>query len=158
MPRIKKRRLNVRLDMTPMVDVAFLLLTFFMLTTQFQPPEVVKIQVPSSHSAFKLPSSNIMTIYINKDGNIYMGVDQQDLMARLFGQPAKLKKEVQVTTQSLPDLLMQARIANPDLRTVVKGDRDADYGTVEDVMNILQKTMITRFSMITNLITDNTKK
>lgn len=157
MPRIKKRRLNVRLDMTPMVDVAFLLLTFFMLTTQFSPPEEVKIEVPSSHSDFKLPSSDIMTLYINKDGNIYMGVDQQALMARLFGQDARLKKEIQVNLTNLPDLLIQARIANPRLRTVVKGDVNADYGAVEDVMNILQKTMITKFAMITNMIVDKNK-
>ncbi len=155
MPRIKKRRLNVRLDMTPMGDVAFLLLTFFMLTTQFSPPEEVKIEVPSSHSAFKLPGSDMMTIYINKAGNIYMGVDQPALMGRLFGQDARLKKEVQVNLTNLGDLLIQARIANPKLRTVVKGDTDADYGTVEDVMNILQKTMITNFSMVTNLIDKN---
>ena len=76
MPRIKKRRLSVRIDMTPMVDVAFLLLTFFMLTTQFSPPEEVKIEVPSSHSAFKLPDANILMLYIDKSGQIFMGVDQ----------------------------------------------------------------------------------
>ncbi len=41
MSRIKSKRIGFRIDMTPMVDVAFLLLTFFMLTTKFRPPEVV---------------------------------------------------------------------------------------------------------------------
>ncbi|MGA7720608.1 MAG: biopolymer transporter ExbD [Ignavibacteriaceae bacterium] len=154
MPKIKKRRLSVRIDMTPMVDVAFLLLTFFMLTTQFSPPEEVKIEVPSSHSAFKLPESNIMMLYIDKSGNIFMGVDQPALMERLFGPLAKSKKEVQVKLENLGDLLIQARISNPRLRTVVKGDEDSDYGVVEDVMNILQKTMITNFAMVTNAIQD----
>ena len=40
-----KRRLGIRIDMTPMVDVAFLLLIFFMTTTQFQPPEKDKIDL-----------------------------------------------------------------------------------------------------------------
>ncbi len=151
MPKIKKRRVSVRIDMTPLVDVAFLLLTFFMMTTQFQPPEDVKIEVPTSHSAIKLPDSNVMTIYVNKEGNIYMGVDGQGLMERLFGQGAKLVKDVPVKLDNLADLLIQARIANPQLRTVIKGDVDADYGVIEDVMNILQKTQITRFAMITNL-------
>ena len=62
MPKFKKPRVNVRVDMTPMVDVAFLLLTFFMLTTQFRPPEEVEIVLPSSHSAIKLPESNVMLI------------------------------------------------------------------------------------------------
>ena len=52
------------MDMTPMVDVAFLLLTFFMLTTQFRPPEEVQITLPSSHSAFKLPESHVMTLMV----------------------------------------------------------------------------------------------
>jgi biopolymer transport protein ExbD len=153
MPKIKKGRIAVRIDMTPLVDVAFLLLTFFMMTTQFTPPEQVKIEVPSSHSAIKLPDSNVMTIYVNKDGGIYMGVDGQELMARLFGQDAKLKKQVEVKLDNLPDLLIQARISNPKLRTVIKGDKDADYGVIEDIMGILQKVNITRFAMITNLET-----
>jgi len=140
--------------MTPMVDVAFLLLTFFMLTTQFAPPEQVKIEVPSSHSAFKLPDSDVMTIYIDKSGGLYMNVDQPALMARLFGQAAKFQKQIQVKLENLGDLLIQARISNPKLRTVVKGDENADYGVVEDVMNILQKTMITKFAMVTNSIQD----
>jgi biopolymer transport protein ExbD len=154
MPRIKKRRLSVRIDMTPMVDVAFLLLTFFMLTTQFSPPEEVKIEVPSSHSAFKLPDSNILMLYIDKSGQIFMGVDQPALMERLFGQKARLTKEVQVKIENLPDLLIQARISNPKLRTVVKGDENADFGVIEDVMTILQKTLITNFAMVTNSIQD----
>ncbi len=153
MPKIKKSRLPVRIDMTPMVDVAFLLLTFFMLTTQFSPAEQVKIEVPSSHSAFKVPDSDVMTIFVDKDANIYMGVDGQTLMARLFGQDAKLKRMVQVKLENLGDLLIQARISNPKLRTVIKGDVNADYGVIEDIMNILQKTQITRFAMITNLDT-----
>ena len=40
------RRIRVRIDMTPMVDVAFLLLIFFMSTTQFKPPEVVAVKLP----------------------------------------------------------------------------------------------------------------
>ena len=154
MPKIKKKRLNVRIDMTPLVDVAFLLLTFFMMTTQFQPPEHVKIEVPASHSAFKVPESDVMTIYIDKQGQILLGVDSPVLMGRLFGQDQRLQKQIQVNLTNLGDLLIQARISNPRLRTVIKGDVDADYGVVEDVMNILQKTEITRFAMITNQIID----
>jgi biopolymer transport protein ExbD len=154
MPKIKKRRVAVKIDMTPMVDVAFLLLTFFMLTTQFTPPEEVKIEVPTSHSAIKVPDSDVMTIYVSKEGNIFLGVDQPALMARMFGQEARLKREVEVKIENLPDLLIQARIGNPKLRTVIKGDANGDFGIVSDIMEILQKTKITRFAMITNLETN----
>jgi biopolymer transport protein ExbD len=46
---------------------------------------------------------------------------------------------------------MQARINDPLLRTVVKGDKDAPYGPLEDVMDVLVKTKITRFNLVTDL-------
>ena len=60
----KKRRIGVSIDMTPMVDVAFLLLIFFMTTTQFQPPEKDKIDLPKSSSEAKSPESEIITIAV----------------------------------------------------------------------------------------------
>jgi len=151
MPKHKKGRVGIRMDMTPLVDVAFLLLTFFMLTTQFKPPEEVSVILPSSHSAFKLPESDVMMITINEAGEIWLGVDQQRLMARLFGQEAFDKAAVQVTKENLGNILIQARVSNPKLRTVLKGDRNAPYGPVEDVMDVLQQTKITRFNLVTDL-------
>ncbi len=139
MPKFRKPRLGVRVDMTPMVDVAFLLLTFFMLTTQFRPPEEVEIVLPSSHSAIKLPESNVMLISISKDNRLFLGFDSPLLTGKIFGEANKFRSSVEVTTKDLPDALIRARIANPKLRTVVKGDVDAEYGITEDVMNILQK-------------------
>lgn len=151
MPKFKKPRVNVRVDMTPMVDVAFLLLTFFMLTTQFRPPEEVTITLPKSHSSFKLPESDVMIVTISKDGRIFLGLDSQKMREAVFGQENKLRAEIEVDTKTLPNLLITARSKNPKLRTVVKGDKDADYGTTEDVMDILQKTNITRFNLVTDL-------
>ncbi len=154
MPKIKKARIAVKIDMTPMVDVAFLLLTFFMLTTQFRPPEEVQIVLPSSHSAFKLPESKVMLITISKDGRLFLGFDSPKMMARIFGDENKNRLAVEVQTKDLGNLLVQARIANPSLYTVVKGDKDADFGLGEDVMDILQKTNITRFNLVTDLKRD----
>jgi biopolymer transport protein ExbD len=153
MPRIKARRVGIRIDMTPLVDIAFLLLTFFMMTTQFKPLEEVEIILPSSHSEFKLPESDVMTINISEDGRIFLGVDSQILRGRLFGEENKLRPSVEVPKDKLANLLIQARTANRKLRTVIKGDRGAEYGIAEDVMNILQKTKITRFNLVTNLST-----
>ena len=168
MPKIKQARVAIRIDMTPMVDVAFLLLTFFMLTTQFKPQEEVTITLPSSHSDFKLPESDVMIISIAKEatsiGNdtthIWLGLDSQILRQRLFteyknvpryGEKYYLQVSYPVPKSQLANYLVQARTANPKLRTVIKGDRDANYGVAEDVMEILQKTQITRFSLVTDL-------
>jgi len=151
MPKFKPKRMGVRIDMTPLVDVAFLLLTFFMLTTQFKPPEEVTVELPSSNSEFKLPESDVMTITLAKDGRIFLGLDSQRLRRRLFGAENELKASIEVPKDRLADMLIQARTANPKLRTVIKGDKDAEYGLAEDVMNILQKTKITRFNLVTTL-------
>src|SRR6267143_3577309 len=154
MPKIKKARVSVKVDMTPMVDVAFLLLTFFMLTTSFRPPEEVQIVLPASHSAFKLPESKVMLITISKDDRIFLGFDSPKMMERIFGEPNKLRSSVEVTTRELGNLLIQDRMANPSLYTVVKGDKEAGFGVTEDVMDVLQKTNITRFNLVTELKKD----
>lgn len=154
MPKFKKPKVGIRMDMTPFVDVAFLLLTFFMLTTQFRPPEEVQIVLPQSHSAIKLPESNVMTLSISKDNRLFLGFDSQFMMAKLFGEENKLRIAVPVELGKLGDFLIRARMANPKLRTVVKGDSEAEYGITEDVMDILQKTQITRFNLVTDLERD----
>ena len=151
MPKHKKKRLGTRIDMTPMVDVAMLLLTFFMMTTQFKPPEDVEVVLPASHSEFKLPESHIMMLYVTKDGKIWLGFDTQGMMERLFGMQNKYKKSVEVDKTTLGNLLITARINDPKLRTVIKGDKDAPYGPMEDVMDVLVKAKITRFNLVTDL-------
>jgi len=151
MPKFKKARVGIRMDMTPMVDVAFLLLTFFMLTTQFKATEEVQVELPKSHSEFKLPESNIMIITVTKEGRILLGVDSQTLTAKLFGEENKFKAAVEVDKVNLGDVLIRARTNNPNLRTVVKGDKGAPYGPLEDVMDVLQKVRITRFNLVTDL-------
>ncbi len=151
MSKHKKKRLGTRIDMTPMVDVAMLLLTFFMMTTSFKAPEDVEVIIPASHSEFKLPESHIMMIYVNKEGKIYLGVDAQGLMERLFGSQNKYKRSIEVDKNMLGNILIQARISDPKLRTVVKGDKDAPYGPMEDVMDVLVKAQITRFNLVTDL-------
>jgi len=154
MPHIKKARVPIKIDMTPMVDVAFLLLTFFMLTTQFRPPEEVEIQLPLSHSEIKLPESNTMTLIVSDSAKIFLGFDSAYMMENMFGQQNRNRQAVEVKMENLPDLLIKARISNPKLRTIVKGDANADYGIISDVMDILKKTQITRFAMVTNFKTN----
>lgn len=151
MAKHKKARVGIRIDMTPMVDVAMLLLTFFMLTTQFKPPEDVEVIIPASHSVFKLPESKIIMIYVNKEGKIFMGVDSQTLMERLFGSANKYRRAVEVDKNALGNLLIQARISDPGLRTVIKGDKNSPYGPMEDVMDVLVKAQISRFNLVTDL-------
>jgi biopolymer transport protein ExbD len=75
MPKIKIPRGNPSLDMTPMVDLAFLLVTFFMLTASFRTDEAVIVDVPSSVSDKLLPDTNIMQITLDTAGRVFYNID-----------------------------------------------------------------------------------
>lgn len=75
MAKVKLPRKSTIIDMTAMCDVAFLLLTFFMLTTKFKPDEPVIVDTPSSISEIKLPETDILQITIDRDGKVFFGID-----------------------------------------------------------------------------------
>ena len=144
----KKRRIGIAIDMTPMVDVAFLLLIFFMTTTQFQPPEKDKIDLPKSNSEAKSPESDVITIAVTKAPLIKVVYKQR-------GAEGVEEKTIELdpTTleTSLGPALQRARAANPMARVVVKMDKDAHYGIMADMMNALQEARAPRFNVQTEL-------
>jgi biopolymer transport protein ExbD len=77
MPKVKIARKSTLVDMTAMCDVAFLLLTFFMLTSNFTAKEPVKVTTPASISEIKIEETNIEQILIDPKGKIYLGIDGQ---------------------------------------------------------------------------------
>src|SRR5438046_386886 len=79
MPKIKVPKKSPSLDMTPMVDLAFLLVTFFMLTTQFRPDEPVVVDFPSSVNMETLPEKSIITISIDTAGRAFFNVDEKQV-------------------------------------------------------------------------------
>lgn len=75
--------------MTPMCDVAFLLLTFFMLTTKFKPDNPVEVVTPSAISTTLLPQSHVALITISKDGRVFFGLDDQNQREKLIQNLSK---------------------------------------------------------------------
>ena len=65
MPKVKVQRKSTAIDMTAMTDVAFLLLTFFMLTSNFTVKEPAQVSPPSSISEIKIPETDIFTILVD---------------------------------------------------------------------------------------------
>ena len=144
----KKRRIGVSIDMTPMVDVAFLLLIFFMTTTQFQPPERDKIELPKSNSEAKSPESDVITIAVTKAPAVKV-VFKQHTADGL--QEVTLQLDPATLETTLGPALQRARAANPAARVVVKMDKGAHYGVIADMVQGLQDANATRFNVQTNL-------
>ncbi len=78
MPHAKLPRKSTHIDMTAMCDVAFLLLTFFMLATKFKPEEPVVVKTPSSISDIQLPDVDIMLLTVDTKGRIFFSIDNKN--------------------------------------------------------------------------------
>ncbi len=140
----KKRRIGISIDMTPMVDVAFLLLIFFMCTTQFKPPEKDKITLPESNSEMKSPESEIITIAVTKLPSVRV-------IYRQGGEEVSREMPAEAVVSDFSTVLSNARRANPAARIIVKMDKEAPYGIMADMMQGLQDAKAPRFNVQTDL-------
>ena len=147
----KMRRIGIAIDMTPMVDVAFLLLIFFMCTTQFKPPEKDKITLPDSNSNVKSPESQIITVAVTAPKPEFHTAS----LVRVTWHQAGTEISTIITPpgvkESLGRVLSNARSANPSARMLVKMDKDAEFGVMSDMMGAFQQANAPRFNVQTNL-------
>jgi biopolymer transport protein ExbD len=194
MSKVKIPRKSTVVDMTAMTDVAFLLLTFFMLATKFKPDEPVMVTTPSSISEIKLPETDILLLTIDKDSRVFFSMDGDQNRISLLDKMAEKyqltftdaqKKEFSLlssfgvsiknlgdylnldadarkkypqtgipsdsTNNELADWIVQARYTNKDLRFAIKGDGDAGYPVIKQVLATLQEKKVNRFNFITSL-------
>ncbi|WP_312557029.1 biopolymer transporter ExbD [Empedobacter brevis] len=83
MARVKPKRRGPSMDLTAMSDMAWLLLTFFILTSNFREPEVVPVVTPTSVSNQKMASENMMIIKIDDKGKFLFGLEEKDRIPAL---------------------------------------------------------------------------
>ena len=86
MGKVKVHRASTSIDMTPMVDLAFLLVTFFMLTATATPDEPVTVDMPTSVSEIPIPDINVLTISVSKEGQVYFNMDGKYNRQELLGK------------------------------------------------------------------------
>ena len=140
--RAKKKRVGIRIDMTPMVDVAFLLLIFFMVTTVFRRPLAMEINMPEPEAKVEVPESNVMTIYVDADEAMFFKIGKTELSP--------------VTWPELDPLFRANAEVNPNLIILVKIHREARYEPMVDMMDTLEDADMQRFSLIPMNQDDNT--
>jgi biopolymer transport protein ExbD len=131
--RHPRRRVGVRIDMTPMVDVAFLLLIFFMVTTVFRTPQALEINLPPDQKVeIRVAESKVLTLRLMPDDRLFWkrGTDPWS----------------RSTVTGLQDVFKPFR-ANKELVVVIKIDRDAKFNNMVDIIDQLDLAQLTRFSL-----------
>jgi biopolymer transport protein ExbD len=200
MAKIKMRKMAPHVDMTPMVDVFSLLLTFFLLTAQFRPQESVQVDTPTSISETVAPEGRVMTLSIDNEDMVYFNMDNGGMDTSLHLRGHLLREmadyyeleftdeEVQTfeglesfslpienlrawinadnmtdraaletgmpmdsTNNQLFQWIRSARTVEPSLTVVIRGDNNADYDKVKEVIDVLQDNNVRVFSLITTL-------
>lgn len=122
--RRPKRRIAVRIDMTPMVDIAFLLLIFYMVTTVFSMPQAMEVNLPpkeDKEEKLKIKDSNLLTIRVDGENNFYWNIGR-DL-------PVPMKKD------SLRTLLVDKNKENDKLSTLIIINKEAKYSSMVDILD-----------------------
>jgi len=144
MPKVKVPRKSTTVDMTAMCDVAFLLLTFFMLTSNFVAKEPIVIAIPSSVAEIKIPERDIATVLIDKDGKVFFGLDTQqdrkellDVLGKSYNiTPAFTEKELtefsKISMSGVPMEKMRAFLA---MKPEERDSKDAALGIPVDSLN-----------------------
>ena len=126
-------RVSIYIDMTPMVDVAMLLLIFFMVTTVFRNPQAMELNLPPSDK-IDVPESNVLTLAVRDDGNMYQRVGRNPW------QPIRISE----VTPAIENLVAQ----RPQIIALIKVSAAAPYHHVVDIMDELNLARFNRLSIL----------
>lgn len=130
-----KRRMSVRIDMTPMVDVAFLLLTFFMLTTVMRKQQTMEINLPpDSKVKVDIAESNLMTIFVDENNKIFYSQGSDKALTK-------------IDMSNLQSFFKSHAQQNSKLVILLKFDRKSKYHMMVDVIDQLNVAELNRFSI-----------
>lgn len=131
MPSVKIPKKSTDNDMTPFVDVAFLILTFFMLATKFKPEEAVEVTTPGSVSADAVPEKDVFTVTVSTDGRAFVSMDNPEFRQVLIENlnktrnlgltPAEMKAFLNVPSVGVPFSQLKGLLAlDPEQQKKVK--------------------------------------
>ncbi len=125
MGKHKVAKKSTIVDMTAMCDVAFLLLTFFMLATQFKPDEPVTVVTPSSISEITLPDADIMLITVDQDGRIFFSIDGKSVRKELI-EELNDQKNLNLSQEEINNFIVGGSVGVPfnQLKEYLAADQD----------------------------------
>lgn len=134
----------IRVDMTPMVDLGFLLITFFMFTTNFTKPNVVDLGLPAGQSGTEINYKNQITFILGKDNRIFYYQKEANNLSE------KDLKEVSFQGMELAKLIKSYKKSAPvpeNFTVIIKPTDDANYKNFVDMLDEMALTKNERYGI-----------
>jgi len=172
--KVRAKKSSTHIDMTPMVDLAFLLLTFFMLTTTFSKPKTMELNMPDKDSPDKPKINNALTALLTGDNKIYYytgefkpdssqlkltsfdpdkGIRQilLDLNKPTFDDVASLierKEKKEIPDSTFRRMKKEAEGKKTALTVLIKTDDKAKYKNIVDIIDELNSCMVGKYALV----------
>ncbi|GAA4727718.1 ExbD/TolR family protein [Flavisolibacter ginsenosidimutans] len=164
-PGVKKsKKLSTRVDMTPMVDLGFLLITFFIYTTTMSTPNTTKLNMPKKEEdktqQMEVEKSGLLTILLGKGDQIYyyegeLKPDGSNFMTSSYDPNSEQgirkvlqKKKAQVIAAWTPNPAIKDDSKDRAFTVIIKPSKEANYGRTVDILDEMTINNISRYAII----------
>jgi len=144
----RRKKMSTRVDMTPMVDLGFLLITFFMLTTTFSKPQTMEINLPvkpkgevTEEQENALKASKAFNIIVDGENRLfwYLGLPHE---------PLEPLTETNYTADGIRKVLLDKNSSIQDMVVLIKATDAAVYKNVVDILDEMNISNIKRYALI----------
>ena len=137
--RVKKQ--STKIDMTPMVDLAFLLLTFFILTTTFNKPKTMEVNMPDKvddeTQQTKINEKDILNLVLAEDDKIFWWIGLEPPVNTTNYSQAGVRK-----------VLLEQTRANPKMMVLIKPKDESRYENMVNILDEMDITDIKRYAIV----------
>lgn len=128
----RARRVDPVVDVTPLIDIIFQLVLFFMVSTTFVSAPGIEVDLPRSSSDTVLRDTDDLNVWVNSDGSVYVDEEPVDF-------------------RGLKSALSEAARSNPSTLIVIKADKDVGHGRVVAVMDAARSRGLTQLAIATEV-------
>jgi len=132
------KKVSTRVDMTPMVDLAFLLVTFFMLTTTFNKPQTMEVNMPEKGDNVKVPESRTTTLVLAENNKIYYYSGSKEPQVQLTDYSATgLRKVLLNKVKTIKDPIV-----------IIKAKKESKYRNLVDAIDEMAITGVRIYALV----------
>jgi biopolymer transport protein ExbD len=140
--KVRSKKSSTRIDMTPMVDLAFLLLTFFILTTTLSKPQTMEINMPEK------PKENDKQPEVNEKKVLTLVLGANDKVYWYVGITEPEAKKTNFSKDGIRKVLVEKKAEIRDLIVLIKAMDEAKYKNLVDILDEMTISNVQRFAIV----------